>query len=97
MADRENQDMHQHPMWSMHRFIIVRIFLAILILGIVFHVGMQVGELKGMIEAGGYGGHHQMFGRNGGDMFYKQMPAPAAVQAPAAGTKATNTNATPTK
>lgn len=37
--------------WHNQRFSILRIFLALVLLGFVFHAGMEVGEFKGEIRA----------------------------------------------
>ena len=98
MAEK-NENGTMHPMWNPHRFILLRIILGLIILGIVFGVGMQIGELKGIVESGGYGGgmmrHYNPYGDN---MYYRMpapMQAPATSTAPAPG-KASNSNTTTT-
>ncbi len=58
-----------HHMHGSKSLIVWLIKIAVLVL--VFSFAFKMGELKGMLEAGG-GYHHHGWGGNGGDMMYDQ-------------------------
>lgn len=60
-----------------HKHLVLRILLGLLILGMVFGVGLKVGEFKGELEAGGgfgFGPHFNMMRGYGWDNFGPMMP-----------------------
>ncbi len=75
-----------HPMWSPHRFMLLRLILGLIILGMVFMIGMKIGEFKGMYGSENFGGyegdnyHHMQQSRGYNHGYYQDdMMAPQTV------------------
>ncbi len=60
--NEERRDNSWHDMWcghhGHHKHFLLRIILMLLLLGIVFKLGVKVGEFKSEMNSWGFGGYH---------------------------------------